>query len=105
MSDYIDKRRNGALIRSKLIHWSQFVQLTGINPYMLSELLEMGWVESVQTSSENYHFPVKEIFRVQKLVRICRDFELSTIGGMIIVDLLERIENQDKEIQQLRRLI
>ncbi len=105
MSDFIDKRRNGALIRSKLIHWSQFVQLTGVSPNMLNELVEMGWVESVQTSVESYHFPVKEIFRVQKLVRICRDFELSTIGGMIIVDLLERIESQEKEIQQLRRLI
>jgi len=59
----------------------------------------------VRVSSENYHFPEGEIFRVQKLMRICRDFELPTIGGTIIVDLLERIEAMEKEIDQLRNLI
>ncbi len=101
----IDTRKQGLLIRSSLIHWSQFVQRTGVCPCMLGELVEMGWVESVRTSPESYHFPEKEVFRVQKLMRICRDFELPTIGGVIVVDLLERIESMEQEIRQLRRLI
>jgi len=105
MSNYLDKRKHTALIRSSLIHWSQFVQRTGVCPCRLGELVEMGWVEVVQTSPDNYHFPEKEVFRVQKFVRLCRDFELPTIGGIIIVDLLERIESLEKEIDQLRRLI
>ncbi|WP_291319778.1 chaperone modulator CbpM [Desulfonatronospira sp.] len=105
MSNYIQTRRQGTLIRANLIHWSQFVQRTGVCPGMLGELVEMGWVESICTSPESYHFPEKEVFRVQKLVRLCRDFELPTIGGVLIIDLLDRIEQQDKEIRQLRRLI
>jgi hypothetical protein len=106
MQEYmIQKNTERALIRSKLIHWSQFVQCTGVCPYRLSELVEMGWVDAVRVSNENYHFPEREIFRVKKLMRICRDFELPTIGGTIIVDLLERIEVMEKEIAQLRSLI
>ncbi|MFW6005340.1 MAG: chaperone modulator CbpM [Desulfonatronovibrionaceae bacterium] len=106
MSSYdIQKKTDSSLIKSKLIHWSQFVEKTGVCPYRLSELVEMGWVETVSTSRENYHFPEREIFRVQKLMRICRDFELPTIGGIIIVDLLERIESLEHDIVQLRKLI
>jgi len=101
----IDTRKKGVLIRSSLIHWSQFVQRTGVCPCMLGELVEMGWVESVRTSPKSYHFPEKEVFRVQKVMRICRDFELPTIGGVIVVDLLERIDSMEQEIRQLRRLI
>ncbi|WP_051617235.1 chaperone modulator CbpM [Desulfonatronovibrio hydrogenovorans] len=101
----IQKKTQGSLIRSNLIHWSQFVQRTGVCPYRLSELVEMGWVEAIRISDENFHFPEREILRVQKLMRICRDFELPTIGGTIIVDLLERIEVMEKEITQLRNLI
>ncbi|WP_045211631.1 chaperone modulator CbpM [Desulfonatronovibrio magnus] len=106
MQDYsIQKKVSSSLIKSNLIHWSQFVQKTGVCPYRLTELVDMGWVETVSTSKDNYHFPEKEIFRVQKLMRVCRDFELPTIGGIIIVDLLERIESMEKEITQLRSLI
>ncbi len=99
------QKNEKSLVRSNLIHWSQFVQCTGVCPYRLSELVEMGWIDAVRISSESYHFPEREIFRVQKLMRICRDFELPTIGGTIIVDLLERIEAMEKEIAQLRSLI
>ena len=106
MQEYVlQKNTEKALIKSNLIHWSQFVQCTGVCPYRLSELVEIGWVEAVRISSDNFHFPEREIFRVQKLMRICRDFELPTIGGAIIVDLLERIEGLEKEIAQLRNLI
>lgn len=106
MREYmVQKDSERSLIRSNLIHWSQFVQRTGVCPYRLSELVEMGWVDAVRLSSDNYHFPEREVFRVQKLMRICRDFELPTIGGAIIVDLLERIEAMEKEIAQLRSLI
>ncbi|MFO7727750.1 MAG: chaperone modulator CbpM [Desulfonatronovibrio sp.] len=101
----IQKKNDGLLIKSNLLHWTQFVQSTGVCPYRLSELVEMGWVEAVRISSDDYHFPEREILRVQKLMRVCRDFELPTIGGTIIVDLLERIENMEKEIAQLRSLI
>ncbi len=106
MQDYgIQKKSDSSLIKSNLIHWSLFVQKTGVSPQSLSELVEMGWVETVNISDESYHFPEREIFRVQKLMRICRDFEIPTIGGIIIVDLLERIESMEKEISQLRSLI
>lgn len=104
-SNEIQKKTEGLLIKSSLLHWTQFVQSTGVCPYRLSELVEMGWVDAVRISSDDYHFPEREILRVQKLMRICRDFELSTIGGTIIVDLLERIEDMEKEIAQLRSLI
>ena len=98
-------REESSLVCSNLIHWNQFLQKTGISPYRLAELIDMGWVHYVCTQSDNYLFPHHEIFRVQKLVRICKDFELPTLAGMIIVDLLERTEQLEKKIKQLQNLI
>jgi len=100
----IKVKEESSPVCSNLIHWSQFVHKTGISPYRLAELVDMGWVHYVCTQSDNYLFPYSEIFRVQKLVRICKDFELSTLAGMIIVDLVDRVEQLEKKIKQLQAL-
>jgi chaperone modulatory protein CbpM len=90
--------------RSELMIWSRFVELTGIHPFRLGELIELGWVCPNKTLDECYLFHPKDVYRVSKLERLCRDFELSVMAGTIIVDLLERIEILEQQVRDLRRL-
>lgn len=92
-------------VRSDLVIWSRFVELTGIHQSRLGELIELGWVCPDRTREDCYLFHPRDVFRVSKLERLCRDFELSAMAGTIIVDLLERIEILDRQVRDLRRLL
>ncbi|MFW6323811.1 MAG: chaperone modulator CbpM [Desulfovibrionales bacterium] len=91
--------------KSKKLIWVHLVEITGIHPMRLGELIEMGWVEPEMTVHNEYIFHEKDVYRIRKLVRLCRDFDLSTTAGTIIIDLLERVEQLQNEVSQLRRLI
>lgn len=91
--------------RSELVIWPRFIELTGIHPPRLGELIELGWVCPDRTREECYLFHPKDVYRVSKLERLCRDFELSAMAGTIIVDLLERIEAMEDQVRDLRRLL
>ncbi len=92
-------------VRSEMITWVEFVQLTEIHPTLLGDLIDLGWLDPVKTSHESYLFRVGDVYRVRKLDRICKDFELSSIGGSIIVDLLSRIEYLEQKIRDMERLL
>ncbi len=90
--------------RSSLVAWAQLVEVTRIEPAAMAELVDMGWVEPVRIRSE-YLFRQRDVYRIQKCMRLCRDLEISLAGAGIIVDLLERIEALEKEVAELRRLL
>lgn len=82
----------------------QFVEMTGISPEHLEEIVSLGWIDARTSASSATMFRDRDIYRVRKLERICGDFELPVIGGTIIVDLLERIERLEKLVRQLDNL-
>ena len=91
--------------KSKTIVWIQLVDVTGIHPIRLGELIEMGWIVPARATGEEYLFSEADVYRIKRLVRVCRDFELSTLAGTIIVDLVDRIEQLEREVRELRRLL
>lgn len=90
---------------SELVAWAQLVQYTDIAPDRCAELVELGWIVPVKTVQDEYLFKLKDVYRVQKLIRICRDLEVTFSGGTIIVDLLEKIEVLESELEEARRLL
>jgi hypothetical protein len=108
MSEYpvhVSGESGGVPVKSKTIIWIQLVEVTGIHPMRLGELIEIGWIDPHRTSSKEYLFSETDVYRIKRLVRICRDFELNTLAGTIIVDLVERIEQLEQEVKELRRLL
>lgn len=83
--------------------WEEFVASTGIDPDRLRELLALGWLDIGQTTEQPLFRDV-DIYRVRKLERICCDFELPVLGGTIIVDLLERVDQLERRVRDLRGL-
>lgn len=83
--------------------WEEFVEITGITPEHLQELVSLGWIDS-GSGQTTIVFRDADVYRVRKLERICCDFELPVIGGAIIVDLLERIDRLENMVRDLHHL-
>jgi chaperone modulatory protein CbpM len=92
-------------IPSGLIPWGRLVELTCVEPATVAELMDMGWIDPVRTGADDYLFRSRDVLRIRKLLRLCRDLEVSHAAGSIIVDLLERVERLERELNELRRLL
>lgn len=89
---------------SRVLAWEEFVEVTGVTPEHLQELIALGWIEARTSAAEVQMFRDADIYRVRKLERICGDFELPLVGGTIIVDLLERIDRLEQMVRSLHSL-
>lgn len=89
---------------SEVMAFEQFVEMTGISPEHLEEIVSLGWIDTRTSASSALMFKDRDIYRVRKLARICGDFELPVIGGTIIVDLLERIERLEQLVRNMDNL-
>jgi len=91
--------------RSELVAWAQLVELTEIQPGEVAELIELGWINPQKTSAEEYLFRMRDVYRIHKLMRLVNDLDMSFNSGSIVVDLLERVEELEKEVEELKRLV
>lgn len=89
--------------RSTLIVWTEFIELTGTTPERITELVDMGWLRPTRTAEEALLFRANDVYRIRKLERLCADFELHTLGGSIVMDLLDRIDALEMRIRELTR--
>ena len=83
----ISRHQNSLPVLSSLVGEEEFLRLTGLD----------------HTDPENATlFSGRDVYRVRKLERICCDFGLPVVGGTIIVDLLERIEELEQQVRSLQ---
>ena len=91
-------------IPSRSISLTQLLDITGSSQARVTELIELGWISPAQ-AGEDYLFLARDAYRIRKLERLCADFELHSVGGSIIVDLLERLEMLERQVRELRRMV
>lgn len=82
----------------------EFVEITGIPPEHLQELIALGWL-SPGTGVAARTVYDDDILRIRRLERICGAFELPIVGGTIIVDLLDRIERLERTVRELNNIV
>lgn len=68
------------------------------HPDLLAIYEEMGIIE---VRDESIHF--EDLMRLHKILRLKKNCGVNTVGASIIVDLLEKIEEMQDEIERLRR--
>lgn len=88
----------------KNMAWEEFIEITGVTPDHLREIVALGWIETYAPNPHAIMFQDSDVYRVRQLERICGDFELPVIGGTIIVDLLERIDRLERMVRELNNL-
>lgn len=74
------------------------VRLLKYHPELLSIYKQMGIID-IEEGTMCHH----DLLRLQKILRLKRNCGVNTVGAAIIVDLLERIEELQDEIEALRR--
>lgn len=72
----------------------------GISRQELEELVRLGLAEP--TSPDGSEFAVETVIRLQRVRRLHADLEVDVLGAAIIVDLIERLDRLEAEIQTLR---
>lgn len=91
--------------RSERLSFAQLQELTGIPPTVVGELIDLGWINPERTTAEVFLFRPRDVYRLRKLDRIRRDFDLPLYGASIVVDLLERIDYLENKVRELNRLL
>ncbi len=80
----------------------QFVQEAEIEEKKCQEYIDIGWLQPIE--KENNLFNSDDIFKIRKAERLCRDFEIPCHAGAMIVDLLEKIDDLENQIAQLKNM-
>lgn len=68
------------------------------HPDLLTIYNKMGIID---LKDDSIHF--EDLLRLKKILRLKKNCGVNTIGATIIVELLEKIENMQDEIERLRR--
>lgn len=90
---------------SKRLLITQVMEMTGLEKTVVLELISMEWVRPGTTGDGHYLFETRDLYRMGKLSRLCKDLGVTPTGGSIIVDLLERVEKLENQIEEMRKLI
>lgn len=69
-----------------------------LHPDILQQIAELGIVDL-----RNGLIPARQIKRIQKLMRLRRDLGINFPGVAVILDLLERVEALEDELDRLKR--
>ena len=91
----------GEIVPSKLVSLAEFIQITSCNEETVNELLDLGWLSPSRSGSNELLFNSTHVYKVRKLMRICKDFDISTTAGTIIVDLLHRVDELEEQVKEL----
>jgi len=98
---FVQIHEHGLPATSERIGTREFLDLTGLSEDMLLELVRMEWIVPSTTAQQEYLFVRMDVLRGRKYRRLCADFELSPVAGIIIVDLLERIAQLEERLSAL----
>ena len=77
--------------------WVELADL-GLHPDLVRQLAELGIVEVRQD-----RMPVQHLLRLQRLMRLRQNLGVNLPGAAVILDLLERIEQLEDELECLKR--
>lgn len=98
---FLQIHEHGLPATSERIGTREFLELTGLTEDALLELVRMDWIVPSTTAQQEFLFVRMDVLRGRKYRRLCADFELSPVAGIIIVDLLERIEHLEERLRDL----
>ncbi len=84
---------------------SEFTQFAEITEDRVKELLELGWLQPVNSepinSNNDLQFKYIDAYKARKVDRLCCDFEFPSLAGAIIVDLLEKIDDLEAKLKKI----
>ncbi len=96
---YLVLRRSPA--RDGMLTLMETAGQAGVHPELLLRLVDLGLIEPVQTNPELLFVP-ETVGYIGKALRLRNQLGINWAGVGLVMDLLERIGELEKEIQRLR---
>ena len=78
--------------------------LMEIDFVFLEECLQCGAVRLQGSGRRGLVLDPSQLARIRRLQRICRSLEVDALAGSMIVDLLERVEEMQRDLEHWRSL-
>ncbi len=101
MSNSEIKQVSSGIIPSSQVSLHEFLSITGGSEELVREIVDLGWIVPSKSATDQLLFNSGHIYKVSKLMRICKDFDISTTAGTIIVDLLQRVDELEERVREL----
>jgi plasmid maintenance system antidote protein VapI len=79
----------------------QLARAVGISEATLERLVRAGIVEP--DTADAARFSAASAARLERLLRLHHDLEIDLVGAAVVVDLLERMERLEADLERLRR--
>jgi len=77
---------------------------TGLHPTLIERFVEYGLIEPAERAGAHMLFEVDCVARVRKIERLRRHLGANLASVAVILDLLDRLNGLQQEIERLRRL-
>jgi len=73
--------------------------IVGAKRSLVVQLVRQGLIETVDTGTDEPRLPRRTVVRIRRMQRLRRDLEVNFAGAAIILDLVGRIEQLNRELQ------
>jgi DNA-binding transcriptional MerR regulator len=77
-------------------------RLTGLPPATLRRVASFAVIESFSDSAGNLRFPISQLPRLARGIRLRRDLGVNVQSLGLVLDLLERIDALDAQLSQVK---
>ena len=79
-------------------------EAVGARPAQLRRLSRLGLLETITGEGDQLLIPARYVMRLRRISRLRRDLGVNFAGAEVILDLVDRIEQLNRELAVLRRL-
>lgn len=94
------------------IHWrteyslltlEELADTVGLHPELVEKFIDFGLVEPAAATGSHPFFSVSSVERLRRIIRLRRDLGVNLAGIGVILEMRERMENLQRELDRLRR--
>lgn len=75
------------------------------SPDFIYELVEYGAIDPQGYSIETWRFNARQLQRIQRMLRLQEDLEVNLAGAVLAVDLMEKIDALQSEVEILKKYL
>ncbi len=83
-----------------LFSMEEFTVRAEISLERAKELFDLGWLQAIDPEAEHLQFKAIDVAKAQKANKLCQDFEMPSMAGAIIVDLMEKIDELEARLKK-----
>jgi len=76
-------------------------EIVGARPTLISRLVRLGVLETIGAESEEPMLHSRSVLRLRRMGRLRRDLGVNFAGAAVIVDLVDRIEELNRDLAKM----